>query len=362
MAGAIVLGALSGAFGGGVVADLVLSPRLDRLADRLAHTTSTEPVQPPVVIVPLENRPILPSYPQAFLDGHVSQVVGIVHRLRSANEESTVPDDRWLGSGALVTSDGWVLTDDASIASFKLADLGIAHGGRVYPLTRGVRDLSTSFVFLKFTASNLPVASFARASDVTSGAAVWVEQKSGVLAPDVIADASWQSSSAISSERAGRRFVLASKGYAPGSAVWDSGGRLIGLVEGPSDASSHVIPADSSGNFLSAFLFDGTVNHASLGLRIVDLSGLTFDTVSSTIPALGSWVRIKGTASGSKAVMDGDVIERIERDILDGTADLGERLLDYRPGAEVTLSILRKSQSIQVKAVLGTWNAADPLK
>ena len=49
----------------------------------------------------------------------------------------------------------------------------------------------------------------------------------------------------------------------------------------------------------------------------------------------------------------GDVIERVDRDILDGSADLAEILAGYRPDSRVTLVVRRGAQTIDVPVTLG---------
>ncbi len=360
---AVALGVIGGSIAGAVTAITLISPRIDHLSDLIsAGATSTQPVETPepsVVIVPLESRPILPSYPQALLDRNTSSLLRVVRRLRGAGEEVTLSPERILGNAAALTSDGWVLVPESIVANIRIADLGIVWRGRVIPVEKGIRDTSTGFVYLKFNGSDLSAVSFVRASDIVSGVAVWVERAPGVLVPDVIADRAVQPAAAVASERAARRFRLAASGYPAGSAVWDSAGRLIGSIE--STDSSSVVPAGFAGSALSDVIGDGSISRASLGLRTLDLSDLVFENPSSTLPRIGAWIRSK-TPTASRMLLEGDVIERIERDILDGNADLGERLLDYRPGANVTLTIRRTGESLQIKTQLGTSNAAEVLK
>ncbi|MCC7522498.1 serine protease [Candidatus Uhrbacteria bacterium] len=356
----VILGLIGGAVAGAVSANLLISPRIDRLADLVsAGATSTKPVEPPVVIVPLESRPIVASYPQAFLDRNASSLLRVVRRVRGASEDAQLAPERILGNAAALTSDGWVLVPDSVVSNVRIADLGIVWRGRVAAVEKGVRDTSTGLVYLKFAATDLPAVTFVRASDIASGVAVWVEQAPGALVPELIADQAVHASVLVSSERAARRFQLTSSGYPAGSAVWDSAGRLIGSIE--SKDSALVIPAGVSGPTLSSIISENTISRASLGLRTLDLSDLVFENPSSSLPRIGAWVRSK-TTSASREILEGDVIERIERDILDGNADLGERLLDYRPGSSVTLTVRRKGESIQIKTQLGSASVAETLK
>jgi S1-C subfamily serine protease len=56
------------------------------------------------------------------------------------------------------------------------------------------------------------------------------------------------------------------------------------------------------------------------------------------------------------------VILRVERDILDGTLDLGEILADYRPGATVTLRVWRDGTDFDLPVTLGSVTTSEPLK
>jgi S1-C subfamily serine protease len=144
------------------------------------------------------------------------------------------------------------------------------------------------------------------------------------------------------------------------------------LVEAK-DASGawRVIPAGPIGSSLSQFLQNGFISRASLGVHSVELSGLALDLTTSTLPSLGAWlhpdrksglpsINVKGPSA--KLLQDGDVIQRIERDILDGTADLGERLLDYRPGVTVEVTGMRKGRPFDVQIPLGNETVSEILK
>ncbi|MEI7511948.1 MAG: S1C family serine protease [Candidatus Uhrbacteria bacterium] len=378
---ACVIGALSGA-AASLLSDAVqITPQLQRLSDQIAHVgtsstivvvTSTKPITQPDVVVPVEGRPLLPVYPSAFVDRRNSSVLQLVKR--GKNDGEPVASDRVIGSAVAVTSDGWIATADTALAGLRLADMQVLVGGRVKSIERGIRDLSTGIVYIKITASDLPTPAFVRASDVVSGSAVWRETSPRALTPElIVALRTPFQNDPVSSEKSGRRFIVTVSGSAkPGSALWDGGGRLVGLLES-ADVSGgwRVIPAGPIGSSLAQYLQTGSIKRASLGVRAFDLSGLSLDIATSTLPDLGAWihadkktgavaVNVKGPST--KLLLDGDVIERIERDILDGTADLGERLFDYRPGVIVSISGRRKGEAFQTQITLGTESVSEPIK
>ncbi len=207
--------------------------------DELRHASSTATilptptqVQPSVQIIPIEPRPLMPSYPSAFNQRKSSSVLTIVRR--GKGDGATIGTERELGAAVALTSDGWLATSRAAIEGLRLAEISIERNGRIYPVRKGIRDLSTDIAYLKIDATDLPSPAFARAEDVQSGAAVWFEARPGQLRPDLIIDAAVPANhDSQSSEKVLRRFLIQGQAlHAAGGAVWDGGGKLVGITEG----------------------------------------------------------------------------------------------------------------------------------
>lgn len=365
---ALLLSVGSGSIAALIVTLIVVQPQLNRVharLDELGQATTT-PLLPPVVpieVVPLESRPLLPAYPKAFTDRRLSQVLSVIRRSRT--EIPFVAEDRILGSAVSLTSDGWLATSKRAVENLRLNDLAVAWNGKTYQVSRAIRDTSTDIVYLKINVTNLPVTNFTRASDVQNGTAVWTESRSGQLRADLIIDDAMMSiSEPIASEKAARRFVLqGNTALLSGSAVWDGGGKLIGITDESKPNGTSVIPMEDAGTTLAQLIGTGEIRRPLLGVRGIDLAHVTLDTASSTLPSLGTWVR--SVAPGTPAyrnLIENDVIERVERDILDGTADLGETLHDYRSGATVTFYGTRNGEAFQASITLGSQNTAEAIK
>ncbi|MEK7473798.1 MAG: S1C family serine protease [Patescibacteria group bacterium] len=375
-------GVLGGLVSGWVVFAQAVRPELDRLEQAIESwpatgtrplVTPTEPVAPPVEVIPVESRPITPAYPAAFAERRTSGVLTLVRRLRTATEEPISPE-RELGSAVAVTSDGWLVTTDAALEGVRLADLGVIVDGRVQAVESGMRDTSTGVVYLKISADGLPTTAFVRPTDVVAGAPVWIESTPRQLVPEIVLTVRARPSvDPVSSEEATRRFLVSGspERLKPGAAVWDGAARLIGLLESDEFGDWRVIPAGPIGSSLSQMFSNGEIRRATLGVRSLDLVTLSFDAATTTLPALGAWLRpnrtlglpaivARGPAVG--VLQEGDVIERVERDILDGAADLGERLLDYRPGATVTVSGRRRGTAFQAQITLGSEITSEALR
>ncbi len=376
-----VCGVLGGILSGWALFSQSVQPELARLQDSVDALSASGtrptavPTQPSIEVIPVESRPLSPAYPSAFSDRRNSTVITLVRRIARPVADEPVSPDREFGAAVAVTSDGWLATSETAIAGLRLSEIGAVVNGKVLAVERGVRDASTGIAYLKVTASGLPTPAFVRASDVVSGAAVWVESSPRELAPEImITSRARPSVDPVPSNKLSRRFLVsgAKEGRVAGASVWDGAGRLVGLLESSEAGGWRVIPAGPIGSTLSQmFSGDGLIRRSTLGVRALDLSAITLDAATSSLPSLGVWLRadrrlklpaVAPTGPSARALSDGDVIERVERDILDGTADLGERLLDYRPGASVSISGRRKNAAFQAEVTLGSEVVSEQIK
>lgn len=363
-----VAGVLAGTVMALVVTLALVQPQIQSIHDQIdllgqATSTPSIPIVPPVQIVPIEPRPLVPAYPPAFLERRISSVLTIIRRGRADN--LPIASERELGSAVAITSDGWLATSQSAVDGLRLAELSVVWNGRAYPVRRAVHDTATDIVYLNIETRDLPAAAFARASDVESGAAVWFESRPKQLRADlVIDDSQMLTRDALSSERAGRRFLVQGlSGKNSGAAVWDGGGKLVGIAEETDEHGTRVIPAEGLGTALAQLIGTGEITRPLLGIRGIDLADIALDTASSTLPQLGTWVRaVPAGTPAYRNLAENDVIERVERDILDGSADLGERLLDYRPGVTITLYGQRNGRPFQARVTLGSHNTAETIK
>jgi S1-C subfamily serine protease len=334
-----------------------------------ATTTATTTPAPTIESVNIQPRPLMPSYPSAIVTRRRSPVFAVVQRGIVAGkgiEDRLVSSDREIGSAVSVTSDGWFVAPASLLTGTRLADIGLVIDGRVRTIEKAARDQATDVLYLKLTAQDLPPSTFVRADDVNVGSAVWLEPRPQRLYPETIVSVRLAAmTDAVESERAMRRFLVTgeSEDRWNGAAVWDAGGRLVGLLDGKARGGWRVLPAGNIANALASLLSTQEIRHASLGIRALDLASAVVEGDRAPLPLQGAWVRSE-RKTGAPAVLaqgpsvnvlvDGDVIERIERDILDGTSDLGERLLTYLPSASVTLTVERKGKTVDLKVTLGS--------
>ena len=369
----------SGVFGGWLTFSVNIAPRLERL-EATSHGSVPPPAptstRPAVEIVSVETRPSTPAYPSAFVTRRQSPVLTLIKKtaIGKTMDDQLVGSERAIGSAVALTSDGWLATTFTALNGLHLAELSVLWNGRVYSFVKGVRDQATDAVYLKIDTTDLPVTALVRAGDVVAGSAVWIEPRARSLFPETVSDVRLMvSAEPLSSERASRRFSVtgAVEPSWNGSAVWDSAGQLVGLLEAKQAGGWRVLPAGDLASALSGLLSGNDIRHASLGIRTTDLAGASFENGRGTLPMQGAWLHpdhhlnlpaVVPQGPAVSTLHDGDVIQRLERDILDGSADLGERLLDYRPETEVAISLLRQGSPIEVKVKLGSQVTSELLK
>lgn len=375
-----VLSATAGALAGATAA-YVVTPTLIPDVPIVASTsttpvtpTSTSPTEPSLVQV--ESRLAEPLLPPNFLTRRSSPVVALYRKPHGTTlEERTLSDDRLLGQAVALTSDGWFVTTMAAIGTIPLAELTLWQDGAGHTVTKGFVDHLNGTAYLKIDARDLNAPAFGDIERLDLGSEAWTERRAGSFAPNLVTSLSeGLGSEIISSELTTRRITLSGMSQAGdlGSPVWDGRGSLLGLVDTAAGKPVSIIPASSISASFASLLSGGAVSHAVLGVRATDLSAWHFDGDRGALPTHGVLLRddrktgklavTKDSAAAKAGLHAGDVIIGIERDMLDGTRDLGEVLADYRPGASVTLRVMRGTSELSLPLTFGTSVTSEALK
>ncbi len=377
IAASVVSGALAGAAAGWMYAavpyQMPFSAPPSRHMSVATSTTTQTPttVVPKVEVVSVDRKPSEPIVPPAFTSRRVSSVAGIYRRSATS---PVLSDAQLLGQAVAVTTDGWFVTAASAIDGMKLGEIVLWHDGVAATATRGILDERSSVVFLKADYTNLTAPAFARYEDITAGVPVWIERRAGSFEPANIALLHGEVGDlkGVPSSVAARRPTVTSLTQVGdvGSPVWDTNGTLIGIASGKPGGTFPFIPSSAWAPSLYGIFSDGKILHADIGVRTVDLASLRLMNRRSDLPLLGAWVVtdqstktvIASGVSDATTVLPGDVITRVDRDILDGTADLGEVLVQYKPGSHVTLTVDRAGKILEIPVTLGSLQVSKELK
>lgn len=291
-------------------------------------------------------------------------------------EGRSLTPDKILGQAVALTSDGWLVTAALVTDQKRLADLTIWLNGKSYSVERGFADKINGVSFIKIEAADLYSPAFGDAMDLVAGSEIWLEPSASSLSPSLITLLSNDIPGVVSasSERAMRRMELhgVTQNGDLGSPAWDSKGALVGIIESTEGKPISILPSSSIATSFSSLLNNDLIQHAALGVYAVDLSAWRIDGERGALPSRGALLKantqlgmpavLKNSAASQAGLLAGDVILSVERDILDGTADLGEVLSEYRPDTEVTLRINREGEETDVKVKLGSVVTSEVLK
>ncbi len=288
--------------------------------------------------------------PAALRAGRASPWLPVFFRERTLGEgerEALMQADSF---AIALTSDGWlVLPARALSEGRKLTDLRIGWKGKLLSPTRGVRDRSTDLLFLQVSDSNLPAAALVPKAEFERGLPLWIESTRGAYMPAHALMTAYQGSAmTVRSSDTWNKYLLLDREHTMG-AVWDARGRLVGLLDGKQ--AGYALPAEAIRTALTSLLEQGKILRPSLGWRYVDVTD-TFSLAPNALPERGALLA-KMTSSTQRLLREGDLLERIERDVLDESWSLAEQLFAYTPGATVQMSGVRDGKPFSVEVRLG---------
>ena len=134
-----------------------------------------------------------------------------------------------------------------------------------------------------------------------------------------------------------------------GGPLLDAQGRVIGInsqIEsrsGGSDGIGFAVPSNTVAPVVAELLADGEVEHAYLGVALQAANdGVAVTSVVASSPAARAGVR------------SGDEIVRFDGKDVDSPSELRTLVDVKRPGDEVTLTVLRDGDEVELKLKLGT--------
>ena len=291
-------------------------------------------------------------------------MMGMMGQTSDELEESS------LGSGIILSSDGYILTNYHVIEG---ADqLKVNAGGEEYIAQVVGTDESSDLAVLKIDASGLTAIEIGSSSDLTVGEWVMAVGSPFGLEQSVstgIVSATSRTTSALNDSSSGSSAVYTNMiqtdaAINPGNsggALVDKDGKLIGvntLIASSSGSSSGVgfaIPVDYAMNIAQQIIDGKTPSHAQLGI--------TGTTVNSQLAKrynlpVESGAYVTSVAAGSSAadagIQEGDIITKLGDSSISSSSDLVLAVRSHNAGDNVQLTFNRNGQENTVSVTLGS--------
>jgi serine protease Do len=284
-----------------------------------------------------------------------------------------------VGSGLIFDPAGWILTnkhvvqiDSDTIASSLTVELkdGRQFKGTVY----GV-DTLTDLAIVKIDATGLTAAPIGSSADIKVGElAIAIGSPLGTYSNSVTSGIVSGTGRSVTVETGAHltNLIQTDAAINPGNSggpLLDAAGNVIGINTAIAQNSSGIgfaIPIDIARPVMRQALANQPLTRPFIGVRYeaidpqvqseehlsVDTGALLIsspDQSGATQPAI-----IPGGPADKAGLREGDIITAVEGQAIDAEHPLDLVLSGYAPGQTITLSILRGSQTLDVKVTLGT--------
>lgn len=285
-----------------------------------------------------------------------------------------------IGSGDILTKDGYIVTNDHVVQGFTSFTVTLSDGTKLAAQVVG-EDPQDDLAVVKVSANNLQPISFADSSKLTVGQfAIAVGNPYGLRETATFGDVSALNRTASESP-GGPASVLTgliqtSAPIAPGNsggALVNLQGQLIGIPtlgesnqqsgQGNSSTTSIglAIPSNQVKTVAQQLIQNGHVantGHGFLGIKgedvtpdIAQSSGLT---VQSGVLITGFANDVAGQSPAQQAgLQSGDVIVAVDGQTISDSNDLASAVATQAPGKQVKLTVVRGSSNVTVTVTLG---------
>ncbi len=278
----------------------------------------------------------------------------------------TMPDQQASGSGVIMTSDGYIITNNHVIDG--ASDINVTLSNRKsYKATVVGTDPSTDLAVLKIDATNLPYMVMGNSDDVKLGQ--WVLAVGYPLNLDVTVTAGIVSAKSRSiginqSRSAIESFIQTDAAVNPGNsggALINTNGELIGInsaIASPTGSYagySYAIPVNIVKKAANDLIKYGAVQRAYIGVSYVP-DGISDEQKKQMGIKDGPGIYVTSVASDGAAkaagLQKGDFITKLNGVDINSSSELLGQVSRYKPGDKISLTYVRDGKENTVNLTL----------
>jgi len=298
-------------------------------------------------------------------------------RRRNQPRQAPAPDEeerqqRGVGSGVIITEDGYIMTNNHVIAEAKKIEVAVDINGSTRNFTAKVigADPLTDVALIKIEATGLKTATLGdstllRVGDVVLAAGAPMELSRSVT--QGIVSALGRSNEGIVNRGRARGyedFIQTDASINPGNSggpLVDAMGRVVGISTailsrtGMNAGIGFAIPINMAMNIVEDLLDDGSVQRGFLGVQIADLDTALAERLDFKEPG-GAVVMMVGADSPAEkaGIQLEDVILAINNQKVTSSSRLRLIVSGTRPGSAIPIELLRNGKRMTVTATLET--------
>ena len=274
-----------------------------------------------------------------------------------------------LGSGVIYRRDGYIITNNHVVENASEVNVAFADGSTERGEVVGA-DLSTEIAVVRVDREDLPAARFVEGSPTVGQLAVAIGSPSGfqsTVTEGVVSGLNREVPGRLTrgqQEAALVDLIQTDAAISPGSsggALVDRSGEVVGInvaylpPETRAESIGFAIPSETATSVADQLIENGRVSNPFLGVR--GLRDLTPDIARQFELSVESGAIFAEVVPGGPAddagMSSGDVIAALGSARISDSGDLLAALRDYRPGDNVTLTVVRggrgNEESVEVE-------------
>jgi serine protease Do len=332
------------------------SPVVKMASPSVAYVFSTKTVRSP--------RPDLMPF---FMDPNFRRFFGIPDDEGGGGGPRIVPEapresrEQSLGSGVIVSKDGYIITNNHVIEGADEVRVTLDNGRREFVAEVVGRDPKTDLAVLKIDATDLQPATLGDSDQLEVGDIVLAIGNPfgiGLTVTSGIISATGRGGLGIEDYE---DFIQTDAAINPGNsggALIDAQGRVVGINtailsrSGGFQGVGFAIPIELAHAVMNTLIEHGKVTRGFLGVNIQDLSSDLNDAFKVEHGALVTGVT-KGSAADAAGLKAGDVITTLNGVQVEDGRRLRLAIGRFTPGTEIKLGVVRDGENLEISAKLG---------
>lgn len=279
-----------------------------------------------------------------------------------------------LGSGVIVTQDGYILTNNHVIEGADEIKVRLTDGREFVASLIGA-DEKTDVAVIHIEAEGLPALRFADSDQLRVGDVVFAvghPLQVGLTVTMGIVSATGRSGlGIIRSEGAYEDFIQTDASINPGNSggpLVDAAGRVIGINtailsrSGGNIGIGFAIPSNMARRVMESLISHGSVPRGFLGIRMNEVSQEMAQAfgLPNNRGALVEQV-FEGLPAAEAGIVHGDFIVRVNDRRIQSPSELRSVISQIAPGSEVAITVIRKGEEKTFTVVLGDADTQAPV-
>ncbi|MDP5170557.1 MAG: trypsin-like peptidase domain-containing protein [Bacteroidia bacterium] len=328
------------------------------------HTENGEvvpPVGPSFIQASSKARPAVVHIRASFRTHHSQQSNDFFSnpfKDQQEEEQDDFPQGIASGSGVLISSDGYIATNNHVVEDADEIEVTLFDNRRYKAELIG-RDASTDLALIKISENALPFLAFANSDDVQVGQWVLAVGNPMDLTSTVTAGIVSAKGRNINLLRSDSRYAIESfiqtdaavnKGNSGGALV-DEYGNLVGINTAIASRTgyfagySFAIPATIARKVMEDFVAYGEVRRGFLGVQIQPMNAELADITGLDIMQ-GAYVSSvnQGLGAADAGIKEGDVIISVNEISVNSSSELQEQVSRFRPGDKIKIVAFRRGE------------------